>query len=192
LNVPAVRCDRSPIRRDSMLIKWNNEPRWYCQTVVLLCIQGNVIPGTTHSASKRISADIMYKIQVSCVLQFRSMFLDILQDSGCFKLTLAFKQGGMGTESSHREAGNQNVNLKNHNLHSRHQFDCFVICTIKGYIRNINNVWFLLGKFQFYNSHNWPCTSYCTEKSPLHPTHLYQLSYLPRLHTHTSELTAKK
>jgi len=46
----------------------------------------------------------------------------------------------MGTEISHREAGNQSVNLKNHNFHPRHQFDCFVICTIKGYIRSINNV----------------------------------------------------
>jgi len=82
---------------------------------MFLCIQGNVIPGTTHSESKRISADIMYKIQESCVLQV----------SGRFKPTLAFKQARMGTEISHREAGNQNVNLKNHNFHPRHQFDCF-------------------------------------------------------------------
>lgn len=89
--------------------------------MVFLRIQGNVIPGTTHSESKRISVDIIYKIQESCVLQF-SMFLYILQVSGCFKPTLAFKQARMGTEISHREAGNQNVNLKNHNFHPRHQF----------------------------------------------------------------------
>ena len=100
----------------------------------------NVIPGTTHSECKRKSADTMYKIQESCVLEFRSTFLDILQVSECFKPTLAFKQAGMGTEISRREDGNQNINLKNHNFHPRHQFGCFVTCTIKGYIRSINNV----------------------------------------------------
>jgi len=37
---------------------------------------------------------------------------------------LVFKQATMGTEISHREDGNQSVNLKNHNFHPRHQFDC--------------------------------------------------------------------
>ena len=80
--------------------------------MVFLCIQGNVIPGTTHSECKRKSADTMYKIQMSCVLEFRSIFLDILQVSGCFKPTLAFKQAGMGTEISCREDGNQMLILR--------------------------------------------------------------------------------